>query len=72
MSAGLTVCGLSAEGKRYSFLVSLTESESILQGCFATFSDLALVALDMQLVLGLLVQVLRYLSLRYLFPLQYN
>lgn len=31
MPAGLTVCSLSAEGKRYLFMVSLTEPESISQ-----------------------------------------
>lgn len=32
MPAGLTVCSLSAEGKRYLFMVSLTECEFILKG----------------------------------------
>lgn len=32
MPAGLTVCSLSAEGKRYLFMVSLTECELILKG----------------------------------------
>jgi len=34
MPAGLTVCGLSAEGKKYLLLVSLTESELILNDGF--------------------------------------
>lgn len=34
MPAGLTVCSLSVEDKRYLFIVSLANSKSILKGWF--------------------------------------